>query len=420
MSLAPSSKVTIIGPKFGTASQAIDKTVRNHMGDENVHALWYEESRFERRTGRFVGRLIRVALQVLPLPPKVRSRAERFIGAIRFRRRDSIAEQMAWAGLIGPADHLLLVKPMFLRPDDLVALRRSVGAATVTIVLWDALWRTPSVSELIDGESVFSTEPTDCKMHGFNFLPVPPLELHQDLELKAGSNALTTGGILPTPETSNLDRPIRMFFCGSWSFDRWLEARRLMTAVRSLENDVSKYEVGESHSPHFICELHLVTANKLAAWLTASAQALSTPLSAVRYEEGVARCDVLLDLGRTGQSSPSERLDTAVRNGKILASTNPHLEHLGFPVVPIKRHGWVEALEICELALRTKTPIPQSWDTNATASAFVITPEDWANTVFRSPENQAASPSKNDGPETCERPFSFVHTVPKISERIPA
>ena len=414
------TRVVIIGARFGTASQAIDAAIREQVGDDNVQSLWYEESRFERKIGRSVGRLIRLAVQALPLPQNVRSLSERLIGAIRFRRRESIAEQLKWAQSIRPADHLLLVKPMFLRPNDLDALRKSVGATRVSVVLWDALWRTPSVGKLIHIARVFSTEPTDCKWNGFTLLPVPPLVLHQNSERDARSNSLTVGESLPPLGPSNVEQPIRLFFCGSWSLDRWLSARRLMAAVRSLENGLSKGEVGPSARRKFIVTVHLVTENKLAAWLTAWVRGISTPLSAVEYEEGVAQCDVVLDLGRAGQSSPSERLSTAAKNGKILASTNFQLEYLGFPVVPIKPKGWIEALKSCDAAFRTNVPIQSLWEANSVSRAFVITPGEWANSVLRSSENQEVSPSGNDGRETSEPPFSFVSSLPKISERIPA
>jgi hypothetical protein len=168
--------VVVIGPKFGTASQAIDEAIRNQVGDENVQSFWYEESAFERPVGRFLSRLVRVMTQVLPLPEPVRSATERFIGAVRFRRVDSVKDQLAWAGSLDPVDHLVLVKPMFLRASDLAQLRQTLKAASITIVLWDALWRTPSTGSLLSGARVFSTEPTDCQSFGFTLLPVPSVE----------------------------------------------------------------------------------------------------------------------------------------------------------------------------------------------------------------------------------------------------
>jgi hypothetical protein len=411
--------VAVIGPKFGTASQAIDEAIRNHVGNENVQSLWYEESAFERRIGRFLGRLVRVVTQVLPLPQKVRSAAERFIGAVRFRRVDSVKDQLAWARSLAPVDHLILVKPMFLRPSDLAELRQTSRTTRVTVVLWDAIWRTPSIRSLLSGARVFSTEPTDCQSFGFTFLPVPPVKSRDTSALNNASDESSRDTSSPKLESSNCEQPIRLFFCGSWSLDRWLAARRLKTAVRSLENNFAKHAVGSPSGRHFVCELHLVTTNSLAAWLTRSVSASPAPLCAAEYVEFVKRCDVLLDFGRTGQSSPSERLSTAAMNGKILVTTNAQLAHLGLPVVTIRPKGWIEGLVSCERVMRNPAAIQRLWSSNSPTLAFMTTMDGWASTVFPGPDRQPSSPSADFGGEVSEPLFSFVQQVSKMSERIP-
>ncbi len=412
--------VAVIGPKFGTASQAIDIAIRNHHGDDNVESLWYEEAEFERPLGRLVGRVVRLITQALPLPQKVRSASEWFVGTMRFRRVDSVSGQLVFARSIAPIHHLVLVKPMFLRRRDLDELRLLSGATTVSIVLWDALWRTPSIRYLMSGVRVFSTEPTDCQTFGFTMLPVPTLAA-RELVLNDGPSEpfVGQGEGEPGLKPSNSEQPIRLFFCGSWSIDRWLAARRLVAAVRSLESGFANQASGESAGRHFICDLHLVTTNPLVACLTKSSSASSQSLSNAAYDKRVKQCDVLLDFGRKGQSSPSERLGMAARNGKLLLTTNSQLPSAGLPIVSIKEKGWIESLMSCERAIREGRAIRDLWEENASAAASVNTVEDWARVVFRSTSLKTSKPPTTVGQEVSEPPFSFTQQVSKISERIP-
>jgi hypothetical protein len=412
--------VAVIGPKFGTASQAIDEAIRNHVGDENVESLWYEESAFERPLGRLIGRLVRLVLQVVPLPQRIRSATEWFIGSVRFRRKVSVTQQLAWVESIGSVDHLVLVKPMFLRRNDLAKLRQTTGAATISMVLWDALWRTPSIRGFQSQTRVFSTELTDCKTFGFTALPVPTFDCFKNSELEPGSYEVAVGTRAPNLVSPSSSQPIRLFFCGSWSLDRWLAARRLIAQVRLLENDFTEQQPPDLMTRGlFNCDVHLVTTNPLVAWVTRLSPASSRSLSAAEYHEEVKQCDVLIDFGRTGQSSPSERLGTAAENGKLLLTTNPLLALVGLPVVAIEGKNWKEGLMSCHRVVRQGTSVPHLWKENASAMANVITLDGWATAVLTSSKFQTIPTSKESGQKVSEPPFSFSQNVSKTSEQIP-
>ena len=381
--------VAVIGPKFGTASQAIDKAIRNHHGDENVESLWYEEAEFERKLGKFLGRVVRLFTQALPLPQKVRSASEWFVGTVRFRRIDSVSGQLAFARSIAPIHHLVLVKPMFLRRRDLDELRQTSGATTVSIVLWDALWRTPSIGYLLSGGRVFSTEPADCQTFGFTALPVPTLEMLEPFELNNASSESVVRDGKPGLGSSNSEQPIRVFFCGSWSIDRWLAARKLISEIHRLEKDSLTARSKSSDNHQFDLDIYLVTTNSAVGWFTKISGLKTTAIDEHTYSQFVAQCDVLLDLGRSGQSSPSERIAAAIEHGKIILSTNPFLSGIGFPFVSVETEGWGKALLRCKMAVTEGTLIKRCWDSNTTAQSFTVTLEDWANQIFRT--HQAAT-----------------------------
>jgi hypothetical protein len=412
--------VAVIGPKFGTASQAIDQAIRNHSGDENVESLWYEESAFERPLGRLIGRLVRLVVQVVPLPQRFCSATEWFIGSVRFRRKVSVTQQLAWAESIGSVDHLVLVKPMFLRRNDLAKLQQTTGAATISMVLWDALWRTPSIRGLQSQTRVFSTELTDCKTFGFTALPVPTFDCFKNSELEPGSCEVTIGTRAPNLVSSSSAQPIRLFFCGSWSLDRWLAARRLIAQVRLLENDFTKQVPANPTTERlFKFDVHLVTNNRLIAWVTRLSSASAQSLNDANYQGQVEQCEVLLDFGRMGQSSPSERLGTAARNGKLLLTTNPQLASIGVPVVAVDGQNWEEGLMNCHRVIRQGTSIRGLWKENASAMANVVTLDGWATAVLTSSKFQTIPTSKESGQKVSEPPFSFSQSVSKISEQIP-
>jgi hypothetical protein len=368
--------VAVIGPRFGTASQAIETAIRDHVGDENVQCLWYEESEFERKVGRLIGRLIRVVSQVLPLSNGLRSQLELFVGLIRFQRSAAAAQQLAWAQSCQTVDNLLLVKPMFLRQSDLLKLWESLEAKSVNIFLWDALWRTPSINNLVGNVHVFSTEPTDCQAHGFTFLQVPrATQLLNDSEGSPSRSKVAQP--VQTNDPWHASKPVRLFFCGSWSLDRWLSARKMMSAIRQLEKG--------SSSPRFVSEIHLVTTNRVAGWFTRTSGFKTTPVDQRAYEQLVAQCDVLLDLGRLGQSSPSERVAAAIDHGKIVLSTNPHLKSIGFPAITVESEGWEEGLQRCERAEVDQNSLKAFWNTNQASRDFAISAEDWVEQVFSNP-----------------------------------
>ncbi len=397
----PPQTVAIIGPRFGTASQAIEAAVRNHVGDENVRSLWYEESAFERPLGRLVGRLVRVIVQALPLPQGARALSERFIGIIRFRRNEVVAAQLAWARSIGALDHLILVKPAFLKRADLQAIRQAVHAQAVSIVLWDARWRTPSIEHLTQNAKVFSTEPTDCERYGYSPLPVPPIKSAKSVVSSCSKENLT---ISPHSTVwTNIDGPLRVFFCGSWSLDRWLAARNILTAARSIESTIEGDSVGLRPRRQVVCELHLVTTNWFTVWVSKLLPVQVKPLGVTDYEQSVERCDVLVDLGRAGQSSPSERLHSARRSGKLLLTANSSLKQLGFPVIVVENSNWYSALFSCVRVAHHDAQIEQAWDEQTGVDGFMVTSEVWANSVLALPNDMnLATPTE----EISEPPFS--------------
>jgi hypothetical protein len=376
----PPWTVAIIGPKFGTASQAIEAAVRNHVGDENVQSLWYEESAFERPLGRLIGRLVRVVAQALPLPQSARALCERFIATIRFRRKEAVAAQLAWAQSIGNADQLILVKPMFLRPEDLQTLCQLTQQKTVSIVLWDALWRTPSIKSLIEDTNAFSTEPTDCAEHGFTLLPLPPV---RDLAFKSTTHS-SEASLNTAPHSedrTDIVRPVRLLFCGSWSLDRLLAARRMAAAIKLLEGDSRTLDEQVS-IPRFVYDIHLVTANRAVSWLTKRTGFKSDSLNSDEYSKLVSDCDVLLDFGRAGQSSPSERMAAGMNSNKVVLSTNQFFGQVGFPFICVKNGRWREALLCSEQATIDRLPIKTAWATNEAAKRFTTTREEWARRVM--------------------------------------
>jgi hypothetical protein len=338
---------------------------------------------------------------------------------VRFRCTSSVNEQLAWALSIEPVDHLVLVKPMFLRTKDLEALRQRLNAQRVTIFLWDAIWRTPSITNLAGNAKVFSTEPADCETFGFTLLPVPSLDEHENFGSAKGPTNTAKGGSTPAIETSISERPIRLFFCGSWSVDRLLAARRLLAAIRSHQNTPSKQSVGATTGRQFACELHLVTTSWLAARLNRSVSANSSSLTNAEYEGCIESCDVLLDFGRAGQSSPSERLSAAAKSGKILLSTNVQLERLGFPVLAVTSRDWIDALAYCERKIRDNVAVRQAWETNPAARKFSITGKEWASSVLLKSTGQPSASPTESREENSERPFSFGDGMPKLLERIP-
>lgn len=379
----PQQRVVIIGPKFGTASEATDMAIRNHAGNENVQSFWYEEAACERRIGRFIGRVIRVVSQAFPIPQRILSLLELVVGTLRFRRSAFVAEQLAWAHSKGPTDHLLLVKPMFLRRNDLFELRRALQVETISIVLWDALWRTPSIKELVHDASFFSTEPTDCEAYGFTLLPVPhPKRFSKHDPQHNHSPMVSTEAALPN-SSSPIAKPVRMFFCGSWSLDRWLAARRLISAIRQLENGSSTARSKAMMEPRFDWDIHLVTTNKVVSWFTKLSGLKTTPVKDHAYSQSVAQCDVLLDLGRSGQSSPSERVAAGIEHGKVVLSTNPYLRSIGFPFISVAPREWNKGLLCCEQAVAEGISIKRMWDSNKSAKGFSITLEEWTNQVFQ-------------------------------------
>jgi hypothetical protein len=137
-------------------------------------------------------------------------------------------------------------------------------------------------------------------------------------------------------------------------------------------------------TPRFIHDIHRVTTNKAVSWFTQAFGLKTSPLDGATYDHLVASCDVLLDLGRSGQSSPSQRLAEGIEHGKMVLTTNRYLENIGFPFVSIGSGGWNQGLLQCQRAIIDGTPIELSWATNSGAQSFLTTTTDWAHQVLES------------------------------------
>jgi hypothetical protein len=135
--------MAVVGPAFGAASRQVEGALTSRHQAGEVRFFWYEEAAFERRIGRWIGRLLRVLSQVLPLAQSTRREIERLVFRVRFDRLAAVRSIRTWLDDVGKVDHLLLIKPCFLVARDLQEIREK-ASAHVSIVLWDALWRTPT------------------------------------------------------------------------------------------------------------------------------------------------------------------------------------------------------------------------------------------------------------------------------------
>jgi hypothetical protein len=195
----------------------------------------------------------------------------------------------------------------------------------------------------------FSTEEADCKQHrSFQYLSLPSLapKAHH-------------GVILAPPDSS--DRR-SLFFCGSWSADRWLSARKLLQAARAA---------------NLTAEVHLVTANIVIAAVTKMIGASPSALSSTAYEACLARHGILVDLGRVGQQSPSERLGDAQRFCMVLLTTNASL-NVGEPVVVAAPDSFASGLD---QAISMIADCASLWESNAELERFSMSETDWAQAV---------------------------------------
>jgi hypothetical protein len=349
------SSVLVVLPSFGQLSEQLTDELHGACrADFTSTIIGFQESDYERSVGRLLSRIIRVVCGLLRLPIATRERAEELVQRLRF---DQTAFVYDLRSIIGTRtyDHIVLVKPMLLNEPSLAAILRSSEAHRVTVVLWDALWRTPSIRRILPlATTCFTTEPSDvggCLV----LLSVPTIVDSNKSEFA------------PHP-TNRMLRP-SYFFCGSWSVERFIEAVRLR---RRLNRD-------RSH----LC-VHLVTGNRILKFLGGCFGFHAESLSPDENRALTRRCDVLIDLGRVGQSSPSERLAAAANAGALLLTTNELAERVGFPMIHLRPSIDAAVLQ-CESQLRQhdRASIQRLWSRNEEAKSLLVSGPCWAKAVLQ-------------------------------------
>jgi hypothetical protein len=353
------AKVLFVAPVFGDLTDRCRDALVDHAAPGTVVSFTYKESDYERPAGVFASRILRLFSQILPLSNVARTRLETIVGKIRFQNK-RLAQDVTAAARSNRCDQLLLVKPSYLSVQDLIELQSASGCSSTSIILWDALWRTPSIAKLFsDVDQVFTTEPDDAnEKHSVRLLAVP----------KSAERFENIG------DSSNRQRlhhsqSTKFFHCGAWSADRFLWAAKVARIVRSLDAT---------------SEIHLVSEQRFARVLNRRLGFGSRALSSMANLRGVQECDVLIDFGRIGQGSPSERLADARSAGVVLLSTNPLLRTIGAPVVVIggrrPKDILLAALECVSLVRESKPA--DAWGNQKLQNDLEIDAEMWVTAIL--------------------------------------
>ncbi len=344
-----SKRVALIGPSFGAASAHMAEALRSSPRVAELTEYWYDESIFEKPIGRFVSRLLRVLADTFQLGPTNRQRVERISERIRFRRDHARSIIMEQIESMAEFDTLLLVKPMFLRSADADFLRQRAKGTQVIVVLWDALWRTPSIRQLAFGvDAVFTTEVSDCNA----------LIAHLPLPFQVND------AVARRRERS---RGEGLFFCGAASLDRIRDSVAVKRAVTELG---------------LVARIHLVTHNVVVGCLIRRLGFSSEAIGRSAYQSELRRCRVVLDLGRVGQGSPSERLADAVHHGKALVTSNPSLGVVGSPVVWIPSFRGSKAELLAAVRKADELVLDDKWEQNEAANALLVSYGEWVRRVL--------------------------------------
>jgi hypothetical protein len=352
--------VVFVAPEFGDLSKRLAALLSND-GSDSVSTWFYSESTFEKARFVPITRLLRGLCQLLPLRRQSRALVENTICALRFDRKRFDSEIVSSLSNLR-CRHLILVKPMLLSDAAAQQIVERSGASDLTVILWDALWRTPTVEpHLLRASRVFTTEQEDVSgiKNGF-YLGLPESDCSTSEEGDNAYNVNAAIGDFPT-----------FFTCGSWSVDRFVAAVRLRCSVRKIGG-----------KPNF----HLVTQNWFAI---AAGRALgfhSRELDPAEYRRQISVCDVLVDLGRVGQSSPSDRLNDARTLRRTLLSTNRTLTAIGDPVVTTK-DGFDAAVRRCVEIARSGETGPL-WSENEKNGSCIPSGVTWAETVLSPPSQK--------------------------------
>jgi hypothetical protein len=361
------------GPSFGAVSVRLGTALRSHPGVRVSGEYWYAESCYERRAGKALSRVLRTVCDPFPLPSGVRERVEAVCASVRFRRGRAAADIGNMIAALGPLDTLILVKPMFLRSEDIEGIRVATGARTLVLYLWDALWRTPDIRPLLPlFDAVYTTEPADCS-DTIRLLSLPRGEAQPS---RFGDTAGT--GATARPERSSTDGhgPANsatdghgVFFCGAASLGRLISA----VAVRK-----------ECRRRSLPCHVALVTDNRLAARVVGRFGFTAHALAPEQYRDALSSCDVVLDLGRTAQTSPSERFGDAVAAGKMFLTANPTFAVSYPPVIFASQlrgralTGAFDRLTADGSALSR----PMAWAGHVDVARFDVSAHSWTSTVL--------------------------------------
>jgi hypothetical protein len=345
----------LVIPEFGDLSDRMIKILSSE-NPEGLHTYLYRESTYERKKIRLVAQILRSVVHVLPLNDGLRSSFECRIAQVRFRQREMVRDLFEFAKGV-EAEHLILVKPFYLREDSLGLVQRAIGARLVTLVLWDAIWRTPDIANLLPiVDKAFSTEPSDVARYpNLAELPTPKRLSEQSEASRSGIGA-------------DPDQEIDFFSCASWSLDRFMAFRSIIRAV---------HETGNTF------RFHLVTTNALLMGLNRFVGLNSERLSPDKHAAHVARCTVHVDVGRRGQSSPSERLAESADAGTLLVTGNPWVGSLGYPVVDASG-GWSVGVRkaIEQWSWHSPNERRECWYTSAAFQSHLMTTKQWADDLL--------------------------------------
>jgi hypothetical protein len=363
--------VLVIAPTFGSLTDRIILALTDVLGPENVRSIVYRESDFERRSGVFVSRILRMFVQSARVSQHRRAKLEMVISRVRFRNGD-LAEDVLCRVDQTTCQHLVLVKPTYLDNESLAELVQRTGAERVSIVLWDALWRTPTIKPLLGVvDQVFSTEPVDAeKTACIQLLPIPAGGTRQVRKEQEGTDDQHSG--------------VQFFYCGSWSLDRFIAAVKFRQASRFTTSSAI---------------LHLVTGNPILVTMNRLLGFKSARLTEVENQRFQKHSDVLIDFGRIGQTSPSERMLDAKSNSTVLLTTNVAFAKSGAPIV-FTADGFREAidrsLELCAHS-RSKETIAKDWAEMPGLDRFFLSGSDWASTVLQRSRSNPRISAAADG-----------------------
>ena len=357
-------KIIFVAPEFAELSKRLVSALHVHT-HSSVESFLYRETDYERRVGRLFGRLLHGIIQIATFPKPVCARLELIAGYLRFDRRKF--EQDLDVFLVGrTCQHIIFVKPMLFRKTTYERTIEKVESRKSTIILWDALWRTPWIEALIPlAYQVFSTEIV-TEHPALSSLPIPFPDA-PCLSSSSGNHKERRG------------RPV-FFFCGAWSADRVVNAVRVRRALRTID-------------AVFIC--HLVTDRRILRCLSKLLNMKSTSLSAEEHGVLVGASDVLVDLGRVQQTSPSDRLIVAQRAGLCLLTTNSAMRTLGGPIVLFGNEPIRSVRDALTVSALGRDDVRNRWRIASGANDIVLSERDWVQRICfdRSGVNPTSDPT---------------------------